>query len=190
MELAQREPAALRSASTACASSTPPHGSALFSPPIEGIARLQAEIGLVVPVEPEQLRWKTDPLSLSRCLEKSPFGLEVRAALGARDPHGLTSRFESGVGRGERRRGFERKVDQLIEGRIAILLPPVAAGQAPTPPGASESGAACISDSGLDLGGSPAHAAHAAAADMQLIPRIDEWPRREQCRSHKKPRST
>ena len=50
--------------------------------------------------------------------------LDVRAGRGARDPHGLARRFVSRVGRGQRRRGCERQVDQPIEGGIPVLLPP------------------------------------------------------------------
>ena len=98
-------------------------GIALLAPPVEGVARLQSQVGLVVPGETEQLRREqtvvAEPLPIDVGV-----GIDARARGRTRDAHRLARRGVAGARGCQSRRGRDRHVDQAVERRILVALPP------------------------------------------------------------------
>ncbi len=173
------------------------HRVALLAPPIEGVARLQSEVGLVVPGEAEQLRREQAVVAQALTVDVG-IGIDARPGRRARDAHRLARRIVAGMRGGQGRRGGQRRArstDPAWDPGSASTIPAPATRRRPPPPSPQAAPRAC-SCTGACFGGSPAQPApssssakaakcsalHSARSDAILV-RLGEIasPRRLSC---------
>jgi hypothetical protein len=86
---------------------------AFLAPPVEGVARRQAQVIQVVPVEPEETRLEQAVVAQSLAA-RGGAGVNVRTHGSGRDAHRFTRGIETRLRRGQRRAVMQRGLDQLI----------------------------------------------------------------------------